>query len=255
MNVSSHQTEPLAVTLNVELVVTWAVPDASLARVTRERPGRPNPADTAGGAGVQLDRQRAAQRRATRRGDRRRVVRQPVLEGRRRGRVGDREALVDAAVTGAERVVRVAGPGGLEAVATGCERVGRGVDRARGRGRDALGRGGAQGVVADRGCRGAAGRGRGDRAAVAEEDVRRGAGERRHGRPGARDQDRVADGRARRDRRRGRRRDRARAAVLDGPRTKSFRVAVTDCEERVSARKLAKHSFWRPRKLRFRPPS
>ena len=39
------------------------------------------------------------------------------------------------------------------------------------------------------------------------------------------------------------------------PRMKSFSVAVTDCEERVSAAKLEKHSFCSPRKFRFNPPS
>src|SRR5262245_53789986 len=37
--------------------------------------------------------------------------------------------------------------------------------------------------------------------------------------------------------------------------TKSFNVAVIDCEERVSTRKLAKHSPARPKAVRFRPPS
>ncbi len=39
------------------------------------------------------------------------------------------------------------------------------------------------------------------------------------------------------------------------PPTKSLSVASTDCEERVSDRKLEKHSSPRPRKLRSTPPS
>ena len=86
-------------------------------RLVREGEGvelagdRRTAADTAGGAGVQLDRQRAAQRRATRRGDRRRVIRQPVLEGRRRGGVADREALTGARVARAVVVRAVCAAG------------------------------------------------------------------------------------------------------------------------------------------------
>src|SRR5207249_4495149 len=41
----------------------------------------------------------------------------------------------------------------------------------------------------------------------------------------------------------------------DAPPTKSFSTAVMDCEERVSIRKLAKHSPPRLNAVRFRPPS
>ena len=39
------------------------------------------------------------------------------------------------------------------------------------------------------------------------------------------------------------------------PQNSDVYVAVTDCDERVSARKLEKQSFWSPRLFRFRPPS